>query len=142
EKADPAQGRVLFNKTCANCHTLYGTGGKIGPELTGSNRANLDYILLNSVDPSYDVPAGYKMVIIQTVDGRVLDGVIAEENAQRVILKTVQQPTIVILKSDIENRKVSTKSMMPDAQLDQMKPQEVINLIKYLQTTEQVELPE
>ena len=82
------------------------------------------------------------MVIIQTVDGRVLDGVIAEENAQRVILKTVQQPTIVILKSDIENRKVSTKSMMPDAQLDQMKPQEVINLIKYLQTTEQVELPE
>ncbi|PHS11182.1 MAG: hypothetical protein COA78_10210 [Blastopirellula sp.] len=142
EKADPAKGRVLYNKTCANCHTLYGTGGKIGPELTGSNRANLDYILLNSVDPSYDVPAGYRMVIIQTVDGRVLDGVIAEENAQRVILKTVQQPTVVILKSDIENRKVSTKSMMPDAQLDQMKPQEVINLIKYLQTTEQVELPQ
>jgi putative heme-binding domain-containing protein len=119
---------------------LYGTGGKIGPDLTGSNRANLDYILLNSIDPSYDVPQGYKMVIIHTVDGRVLNGVIAEENAQRIILKTVQQPTVVILKSDIEARKISPKSMMPDGQLDKLKPQEVMNLIKYLQTTEQVEL--
>ena len=80
------------------------------------------------------------MVIIQTVDGRVLNGVIAEENAQRIILKTVQQPTVVILKSDIEARKISSKSMMPDGQLDKLKPQEVMNLIKYLQTSEQVEL--
>ena len=138
--ADPSSGRLIFKETCAACHVLYGTGGKIGPDLTGSNRANLDYILLNSIDPSYDVPQGYKMVIIHTVDGRVLNGVIAEENAQRIILKTVQQPTVVILKSDIEARKISPKSMMPDGQLDKLKPQEVMNLIKYLQTTEQVEL--
>tara|TARA_B110000438_G_scaffold195586_1_gene187192 strand:+ start:4907 stop:6124 length:1218 start_codon:yes stop_codon:yes gene_type:complete len=138
--ADPVSGRLIFKETCAACHVLYETGGKIGPDLTGSNRANLDYILLNSIDPSYDVPLGYKMVIIQTVDGRVLNGVIAEENAQRIILKTVQQPTVVILKSDIEARKISSKSMMPDGQLDKLKPQEVMNLIKYLQTTEQVEL--
>ena len=138
--ADPASGRLIFKDTCAACHVLYETGGKIGPDLTGSNRANLDYILLNSIDPSYDVPLGYKMVIIQTIDGRVLNGVIAEENAQRIILKTVQQPTVVILKSDIEARKISPKSMMPDGQLDKLKPQEVMNLIKYLQTSEQVEL--
>ncbi len=138
--ADPSRGRLIFKETCAACHVLYGTGGKIGPDLTGSNRANLDYILLNSIDPSYDVPQGYKMVIIHTVDGRVLNGVIAEENAQRIILKTVQQPTVVILKSDIEARKISPKSMMPDGQLDKLKPQEVMNLIKYLQTSEQVEL--
>ena len=138
--ADAAQGRLIFKETCAACHVLYQQGGKIGPNLTGSNRANLDYILLNSIDPSYDVPLGYKMVIIQTVDGLVLNGVIAEENAQRIILKTVQQPTVVILKSDIEARKISPKSMMPDGQLDKLKPEEVINLIKYLQTTEQVEL--
>ncbi|MEE3370714.1 MAG: hypothetical protein VX346_15345, partial [Planctomycetota bacterium] len=140
DAADPSRGRVVFNKTCASCHVLYDTGGKIGPDLTGSNRANLDYILLNSVDPSYDVPEGYKMVVIQTVDGRVLNGVIAEENAQRVILKTVQQPRVVILKEDIDNRTVSKKSIMPDGQFDQMKPQEVIDLIRYLQTVEQVEV--
>ena len=140
DASDPSRGRDVFNKTCASCHVLYDTGGKIGPDLTGSNRANLDYILLNSVDPSYDVPEGYKMVVIQTVDGRVLNGVIAEENAQRVILKTVQQPRVVILKEDIDNRTVSKKSIMPDGQFDQMKPQEVIDLIRYLQTVEQVEV--
>lgn len=138
--ADAGKGRAVFQKTCASCHVLYGTGAKIGPDLTGSNRANLDYILLNSVDPSYDVPEGYRVIVIQTVDGRVLNGVLAEEDSQRVVLKTVEQPTVVILKSDIEDRRVSPKSMMPDGQLEQMKPQEVINLIKYLQTTEQVEL--
>ncbi|MDG2223317.1 MAG: c-type cytochrome [Rubripirellula sp.] len=138
--ADATRGRAVFEKTCASCHLLYGAGGKIGPDLTGSNRANLDYILLNSVDPSYDVPDGYKMVLIQTVDGRLLNGVIAEEDATRVVLKTVEQPQVVIPKDDIEARKISTKSMMPDGQLDQMKKQEVIDLIKYLRTTEQVEL--
>ncbi len=138
--ADASRGRAVFKKTCAACHVLYGEGGKIGPDLTGSNRANLDYILLNSVDPSYDVPAGYKMVSIITVDGRVLNGVVAEEDGTRVVLKTVEQPLVIIAKEDIDERKVSPKSMMPDGQLEKMKPQEMMDLIKYLRTTEQVEM--
>lgn len=138
--ADASRGRVLFKKTCASCHLLYGDGAKIGPDLTGSNRANLDYILLNSVDPSFDVPASYKMVSIITNEGRVLNGVVAEEDATRVVLKTVEQPRVVILKADIDIRKISPKSMMPEGQLDKMKQQEVADLIKYLRTTEQVEM--
>lgn len=140
DKGSEARGRVVFNKTCASCHTMYGEGGKVGPDLTGSNRANLDYILLNSVDPSYDVPDGYKAELIATVDGLLITGVIAEEDATRVVLKTPEQPRVVIAKEDIENRKTSDKSIMPDGQLDELKPQQVIDLIKYLRTTEQVEL--
>ncbi len=138
--ADASRGRAVFQKTCAACHLLYGEGGIVGPDLTGSNRANLDYILLNSVDPSYDVPDSYKTVQILTVDGRVVNGVLAEEDAIRVVLKTAEQPRVVVAKNDIETRKVSPKSMMPDGQLDQLKPQEVIDLIKYLRTIEQVEI--
>ncbi len=138
--ADASRGRAVFQKTCAACHTLYGVGGKVGPDLTGSNRANLDYILLNSVDPSYDVPGAYKTVSVLTVDGRVVNGVLAEEDSARIVLKTAEQPRVVIAKEDIELRKVSPKSMMPDGQLDQMKKQAVIDLIKYLRTTEQVEM--
>ncbi len=140
--ADASRGRVVFNKTCAACHLLYGEGGKVGPDLTGSNRANLDYILLNSVDPSYDVPYAYKMVQVLTDEGRVVNGVLAEEDDVRIVLKTAEQPRVVIAKSEIEKRRLSKKSMMPDGQLDQLKKQEVIDLIKYLRTTEQVELPQ
>jgi putative heme-binding domain-containing protein len=137
---DARRGRVVFQKTCAACHQLYGQGGLVGPDLTGSNRANLDYILLNSIDPSYDVPDAYKMVQILTTDGRLINGVLAEEDAARVVLKTAEQPRVVVAKGDIESRKTSPKSMMPDGQFDQLKSREVIDLIKYLRTTEQVEI--
>ena len=140
-KADPVRGRAVFQKTCAACHTLYDTGGKVGPNITGSNRANLNYILLNLLDPSYDVPESYKMVMITTVNGRVLSGVIGEENDQRLVLKTAEQPRVVIPKDDIDLRRVSPLSLMPEGQLLKMKNQQVLDLIKYLQTDQQVELP-
>ncbi|QDV82612.1 c-type cytochrome [Planctomycetes bacterium TBK1r] len=137
--ADAGRGRVVFQKTCGACHLMYGTGGKVGPDLTGSNRANLDYFLLNSVNPSGDVPEGYRTQLIQTVDGRVLTGVLAEEDNQRVVLKTVDQPRVVIAKEDIETRKVSDKSMMPEGQLDQLSRKDLFDLVKYMQTKSQVE---
>ncbi len=45
-------GRSVFARTCQQCHVLFGTGGNVGPELTGSNRADLDYVLTNVYDPS------------------------------------------------------------------------------------------
>lgn len=140
DNADAARGRNVFAKTCASCHLLYGEGGKVGPDLTGSNRANLDYILLNSVDPSFDVPDAYKTTVIQTIDGRIINGVLAEEDDRRIVLKTAEQPRVVIAKDDIDVRKLSPKSVMPDGQLDQLKKQEILDLIKYLRTTEQVEM--
>ena len=139
--ADASNGRAIFTKTCAACHSLYGEGGKVGPDLTGSNRANLDYILLNSVAPSFDVPDAYKTVRIITVNGRIVNGVLAEEDDARVILKTAEEARLVISKEDIDERNISPKSMMPDGQLDKMKPAEVVDLIKYLRTVKQVDLP-
>ena len=139
--ADASRGRAVFQKTCAACHVLYGEGGKVGPELTGANRANLDYILLNSVYPSLDVPHAYRTVSVLTVDGRVVNGVLAEEDTTKIVLRTPEQPRVVIAKEDIDFRKISPQSMMPDGQLDAMKPQEVVDLVKYLRTTEQVGLP-
>jgi mono/diheme cytochrome c family protein len=50
--ADARKGRALFRRSCYQCHKLFGEGGEIGPDLTGANRANLDYILENVLTPN------------------------------------------------------------------------------------------
>src|SRR5262249_4479288 len=52
KSADLAKGRLVFSKTCSTCHRLFDDGAKIGPELTGSQRANVQYFLENVIDPS------------------------------------------------------------------------------------------
>ena len=55
----PIAGRAVFNRTCLACHRLYDAGGDVGPDLTGSDRANVDYILENVLDPSAAVSRDY-----------------------------------------------------------------------------------
>ena len=137
--ADPIQGKAVFDRTCAACHVMYGEGGVIGPDLTGSNRANLDYILLNILDPSDDIPDSYKMVTITTHEGQVLVGAISEEDSRRVVLNAVGQKQVVA-KQDIKSRVVSDISMMPEGLLMTLKDEEVANLIQYLRTEEPLEI--
>ncbi|MFN0079551.1 MAG: ThuA domain-containing protein [Prosthecobacter sp.] len=136
--ANATRGRVIFQAVCASCHVLYGEGGHIGPDLTGSNRADLDYILLNMIDPSADVPDAYKLVTITARDGRLFTGTLAEEDDQRVVLNMIGQKSTV-LKSDIAKREVSPLSMMPEGMLTAIPADQGLDLLKYLQTTKQVE---
>src|SRR6185295_13251936 len=63
-KADLARGRELFSRTCQQCHTLFDVGGKVGPELTGANRKDLDYLLSNVVDPNAVVGKDYLATMV------------------------------------------------------------------------------
>ena len=136
--AKAANGRVVFQSACAACHTLYGQGGAIGPDLTGSNRADLNYILLNMIDPSADIPDAYKLVTITTKGGQIFAGTLTEEDDQRVVLNMIGQKSTVV-KSDIASRVVAPVSMMPEGLIPALSNSQVIDLVKYLQTTEQVE---
>ena len=51
QAADFSAGRPVFAKNCATCHRLFDDGAKVGPDLTGSQRANLDYVLENIRGP-------------------------------------------------------------------------------------------
>ncbi len=72
--ANLAHGRTMFQRTCGPCHKMYGEGGAIGPDITGSNRANLDYLLSNVLTPNAEVQDAYKMVVVTTRDGRTHSG--------------------------------------------------------------------
>jgi putative heme-binding domain-containing protein len=139
KQADLSHGRFLFNKTCASCHTLFGEGGKVGPDITGSNRANLDYILSNVIDPSAVLAKDYRMSTIVLDDGRVVNGLIQKETDSALTVRTIND-TVVVAKDEIELQKLSELSMMPDNQLQQMSNEEVRDLIAYLGSPAQVAL--
>ncbi|MGY8648027.1 MAG: DUF6807 family protein [Verrucomicrobiales bacterium] len=139
DRATASSGRKVYQTICSACHVMYGEGGKIGPELTGSNRADLNYLLLNILYPSADIADAYKMVTIITKDGQALSGNISEEDNQKVVLNMVGQKS-TIPKSDIKSRTVSDFSMMPSGLLQTLKSEEIIALFKYMQTKQQVPL--
>jgi putative membrane-bound dehydrogenase-like protein len=124
-------GHQLFLQTCATCHTLYGEGAKIGPDLTGSDRRNLDYLLDNILDPSGVVPETYRVSNLTLKDGRSLTGIVLTQTDRALTLQTTTEK-LTLQKSDIEEIQKSQLSMMPDGLLQSLTDQQVADLFAYL----------
>ena len=121
----------MFEKTCAKCHRLYGKGGIIGPDLTGSNRDNLDYVLENVVDPSAVLAASYRMSAINTVDGRVLNGVIQDSGGPTVKVLTPEKE-LILPREDLDVVNPTKLSLMPEGLLDNLTDEQIRDLIAFL----------
>ena len=141
-KGNVRNGRAIYERTCFACHKLYGQGGEIGPDITGSNRANLDYILENILNPSGEIPEGYQLLLVTTRGGQTLAGTLASENARQLVLRVVGLPPVTVAKSEIQSRETIPTSMMPEGLLASLRDEDVIDLIGYLRTTKQVDKPE
>ena len=133
-EASATHGRLVFARTCGPCHKMYGEGGIIGPDLTGSNRANLDYLLFNILNPSGEIQDDYKMVVVTTRDGRTYTGNVASENERQLRMRVVGQDVVVLNKADIQSREVTPVSMMPTGLLETLTDTEVVDLVAYVRT--------
>lgn len=137
--ADLKTGKTVFAKSCGSCHKMYGEGGIIGPDLTGSNRTDPEYILMNVLEPSFEIQDDYKMVVINTRDGRTYSGNIISENERQVAMRIVGQDQLLINKSGILSREVTDVSMMPTGLFENLNPKEIADLMGYLKTNKRVE---
>jgi putative membrane-bound dehydrogenase-like protein len=140
KKANRSRGRAVYARTCASCHVLFDAGTRIGPELTGSQRTNPDYLLAKILDPNAVVHRDYLVTVVRTKVGRTVSGLVKEETSKVLILQT---PTEVVrlAKDDVEERHRSTQSLMPEGQLAMLTDEEVRDLIAYLAGPGQVDLP-
>ncbi|MFV1995816.1 MAG: c-type cytochrome, partial [Verrucomicrobiales bacterium] len=139
-QANLPKGRLLFERTCAACHRFFGEGGELGPELTGSQRANLDYLLENIVDPSASVSRDFQMQIVRTKAGRIATGFVAAQSETPLTLAMMNE-SLVIQLDEIEGREKSKVSIMPEGLLQLLSPDEVRDLIAYLASPHQVPRP-
>ncbi|MDG2168945.1 MAG: hypothetical protein P8L44_13595 [Opitutales bacterium] len=138
---DATRGRVVYNNTCGTCHRLFAGGQDIGPNLTGSNRANLDYILENVLAPNAVVSKDYLINIFNLKDGRVISGMISNETPEVISVAMPGGTTMEFSPTEVEERTELQKSLMPAGLFDNLPVEDVSDLIKYLASPEQVPLP-
>lgn len=139
--SDAKRGHAIFQKNCASCHVLFGEGRQIGPDLTGAQRTDLDYVLINVMDPSALVGHAYRVTILELKDGRVMNGIVKAEDANTLTVQTATD-RVVVSTQDIEARTAQPISMMPEGLLNRLSIQEVRDLVKYLASPEPVSQPQ
>lgn len=137
---DAPRGRVAFNKVCGQCHRLFDTGGNVGPDITGANRSDLDYLLQNILFPNAVIPNEYRASTLETKDGRVVMGVVKSQDATAYTVQTATE-LVTLPKGEVEKVEQSDQSMMPEGLLAQLPEPEIRDLLYYLSRPGQVPLP-
>ena len=135
-RADVRRGLKVFQSTkasCIACHQRGNIGGKVGPELNGIGKIRSERDLLESIlFPSLSFVRSYESVTILTDAGRVISGLVREENKQSITLQVDAQKTVKVPTETIEERHFGTVSVMPAGLEKQLSKQELADLVLYL----------
>jgi putative heme-binding domain-containing protein len=131
-KGDAEAGHAIFKTSCAVCHTLGREGGKIGPDLTGYERDNLDFMLPAIIDPSLAIREEFTAFAVETRDGQTLMGFLDAQTPQSVTIRDLNGQKLVLSRGDLKSLTASPMSLMPEGLLDALSDQQVRDLFGYL----------
>ena len=106
--------------------------GKLGPELTGKERTNIQNMLVNIIDPSASLREGYTLFQVKTRDQRTLVGFIDERDPNRLVLRDAGGQRTTVPPSDIVEEKALPTSLMPEGLLEGLSDQELRDFFAYL----------
>jgi putative heme-binding domain-containing protein len=132
----PKPGKQIFDRECGRCHVLFGKGGKVGPDLTTYRRDDLETMLLNIVNPSAVVREGFSTLVVSMVDGRVVTGVVVEQDKNIVVIRGNDGKDIAIARALMEAMRILPTSIMPEGLMKGLSDQEVRDLFAYLRSTQ------
>lgn len=132
QPGDPVVGAAVFARVCAACHTYHGTGGKVGPDLSGVRNQPADALLLHIIVPNYEVVPAYQTITAVTDDGRTIAGWLASETDTSLTLRTAAGAEEALLRKNIRSLTASGLSLMPDGLEQAMTRDELIGVIAYL----------
>ncbi len=129
----PDKGKTLFadlkGLACIKCHVVAREGGNIGPELSGiAARYPREELIASILYPSARIFSGYETVVVATADGKVLTGLIKSDNADGLEIQDAEGKRIKVAKADIEDRKTSDLSLMPNGIVEGITPQDFADL--------------
>lgn len=132
---DAVRGKEIFLSKaavqCQRCHKLNGEGGEVGPPLNGVGKQPRDYLLESIVVPNKAIAKGFESVLITTLDGKSVSGVLKGEDDKEVRLMTAEGKAVTVKKAEIDDRR-ATKSAMPDDLVGKLTKRELRDLVEFL----------
>ncbi len=130
---DIERGKVL-SALCTSCHVIKGSGGKIGPELSGAGAMGLEGVLRNILTPNAAMESGYRIFRVELKNGDILDSFFVSETRTAIVVRQPGGPDIRLAKKDITATSYIRRSLMPEGLLDTMSDEMAADLLAYLMT--------
>jgi quinoprotein glucose dehydrogenase len=129
-------GRKIFFErsevSCLRCHKVNGTGGEVGPDLTGiGTKQKRDYLLESIVEPDKQIAKGYETVVLTLVNGQVKTGILKSEDKKEVRLMTAEGEILVVPVAQIDTR-ARGPSAMPGDLMKHLSRRDLRDLVEYL----------
>jgi putative heme-binding domain-containing protein len=137
---DPQSGKSLFfgKAGCANCHTINGSGGFFGADLSsyGSN-VSIEEIRSAIADPDKALDPRARTVLVITREGRQFTGIARNEDNFSLQLQSLDGAFHLFAKADLEHLEYQPKSLMPSDYGSVLSASELDDLVSYLIRTAQ-----
>ena len=136
ESRSLARGKSLFRSAgCGHCHRIEEELAGIGPNLSGiaDHRKPIE-ILESIITPSAKIEPKYALTVVSAVDGEVFQGRVQAETDEEIVLLGQESFAKAqhIRKADIEVRKLSELSMMPNGTINHLQRDEILDLLAYI----------
>ena len=146
EGGDGAAGADVFYgfaaAACRRCHIVNGSGSAVGPNLSEiGKQKDRRYLLESIIETNKAIAKGYQTKLLLLADGRVLSGIVAEEDDETLTLVMPTGERQEVLKDDIDNEKIG-QSGMPADLYTQLSRREIRDLVEFLSGLKEEKLPE
>ena len=132
-------GEEIFAQVCGNCHRLFDQGASIGPDLTGYDRSDREFLLTAIVDPNLGVREEYELTTLTlrpaTADDppTLLAGYVRKVTDTQLTIQDLTGQETTVAQQDILKKDNSAVSLMPEGILDALTEEQVRDLFTYLQ---------
>lgn len=134
-KGDPVRGENVFRRpdlSCTNCHALSRAGGGIGPDLSAVGVSSpVDYLVNSILLPDQVMKEAYLSLVVSTTDGQIYQGIVADKDNTRIVLKQANGDLQTVAVADIDEQKEGG-SLMPKGLANLMTHAEFVDLVRFL----------
>jgi putative membrane-bound dehydrogenase-like protein len=130
---DVERGRKVFSDSCAQCHVSGGLGHRVGPDLSGVAHRSVEDLLSNILDPNMAINPGFVAYTVETDDGEAQTGLLKAQTADAIVLRLAGNQEVTLPRKSVTRLEASSRSLMPEGLESGRTPQELRDLISYVQ---------